>query len=130
MLSVANHNRDVGIELVNLNPEASGTPQKQRVRQCLGKVASRKEGLNFIICCQSSLILKSTCHDMIQAKQDVLSLAFPHGLLMLLCDCHINLVATAHTFWEWMTTVMNWLLCRISLPTPPPCLDPCRLNFF
>lgn len=67
---------------------------------------------------------------MIQAKQDVLSLAFPHGLLMLLCDCHMNLVATTHTFWEWMTTVMNWLLCRISLPTPPPCLDPCRLNFF
>lgn len=50
-------------------------------------------------------------------------------LLMSFCDpdIHTNLIVNAYSFQEWMTSVMNWLLCRISLL---PGLDPCRLNCF
>lgn len=94
---------------------------RQSIRKCLGKVAIRKEGIIATACHQSNLRLKSTCHDMTQAKQVVLSLAFPHTFLMLLYGpgSHVHLIATAHSLGGWMTSAMNWLLQNSSLPLPP-----------
>lgn len=53
-----------------------------------------------------------------------------HMASLCFCDSDvpINLIATARSFWERMTSIMNWLLCHISLS--PFHLDPCRLNCF
>lgn len=53
---------------------------------------------------------------MVEAKQLVLTLVISHGLLKPPCgtDIHTNLVATAHSFWEWTTGIMSWLLHHLS----------------
>ena len=91
-------------------------------RQWFGKVANRKVVFIFTVYCQIGLILKSTCHDKILAKQDVLSLDLHMASLCfsVILVIPINLIATAHLFREWITSVINWLLGHISQPTPTP----------
>lgn len=55
---------------------------------------------------------------MTQAKKLSLIPAISHDLLILLwnSDIYIYPIATARSFWEWTTSVMNWLLCHLYFP--------------